>query len=177
MSKLKLCTVWLDGCSGCHMSLLDTDERLLTLLEHVDIVYSPLVDVKEFPAMADITLIEGSVSTDEDLEKLRKVRRHTRTLVALGDCAVTGNVPAMRNPFGPEPCLERAYLDLAETHPQVPRETLPVLLPKVLPVHEAVHVDVHIPGCPPPADAIFHALYELVQKKRPNVKKLTRFGR
>ncbi|NUO19733.1 NADP oxidoreductase [bacterium] len=177
MRKLKLATVWLDGCSGCHMSLLDTDERIVTLLQHVDIVYSPLVDAKVFPDDVDIALIEGAVSTDEDVVKLKKVRSRTKILIALGDCAVTGNVPAMRNTCGAGPCLNRAYKELAELHPQIPSESLPRLLDKVIPIHETVAVDLHIPGCPPPADAIFHALYELVLRKQPDVKHLTRFGR
>ncbi len=177
MSKLTLATVWLDGCSGCHMSFLDTDERLIALLEHVDLVYSPLVDAKEFPEHVDITLIEGSISTNEDEEKIRMVRGRTRILIALGDCAVTGNVPAMRNSFGPEATLRRAYHELEPLHAQTPREDLPVLLDKVVPVHDMVKVDLHLPGCPPPADAIFYALHALVTSQNPDVKHLTRFGK
>jgi NAD-reducing hydrogenase small subunit len=177
MKKLKLATVWLDGCSGCHMSFLDTDERILGLLEHVDIVYSPLVDIKVFPDMADITLIEGSVSTNEDVVKIKKVRAHTKTLVALGDCAVTGNVPAMRNPFGVEATFDRAYTQLSQTNPMIPTENLPRLLKKVVPVHDVVTVDVHIPGCPPPADTIYYALTDLVRGRVPDIKLMTRFGK
>ena len=101
MTKATLSTVWLDGCSGCHMSFLDMDERLLDVAARADLVYSPLVDVKEFPAMVDVTLVEGAVSSEDDLEKIRMVRAHTRILVSLGDCAVTANVPGMRNPYGP----------------------------------------------------------------------------
>jgi NAD-reducing hydrogenase small subunit len=103
MSKIKFATVWLDGCSGCHMSFLDLDERLIELAEKVDVVYSPLVDAKEFPPGVDVTLVEGSVSSTSDLEKIRRVRERTRILVSLGDCAVTGNVPAMR-PCQPTAC-------------------------------------------------------------------------
>ena len=104
MSKLKIATIWLDGCSGCHMSFLDMDERLIGILEAADLVYSPLVDAKEFPDDVDITLVEGAVSTTDDLKKLRKAREHSKLLVALGDCAVTGNVPSMRNTFGRTAC-------------------------------------------------------------------------
>src|SRR5579871_993815 len=98
-AKATLATVWLDGCSGCHMSFLDIDERILQLAAKADLVYSPLVDRKDFPDMVDITLVEGAVSNEDDLAKIQKVRAHSRTLVSLGDCAVTSNVPAMRNPF------------------------------------------------------------------------------
>ena len=99
--KPTLATIWLDGCSGCHMSFLDMDERLLELAARVDLVYGCLVDAKEFPEGVDITLVEGAVSSEDDLRKIRQVRQRTRILVSLGDCAVTSNVPGMRNPFGP----------------------------------------------------------------------------
>lgn len=108
--KPTLATVWLDGCSGCHMSFLDIDERILDLAAQADLVYSPLVDTKEFPEMVDITLIEGAVSSEEDYHKIRMVREHTRLLVSLGDCAVTANVPAMRNRFAVRSVLERLIL-------------------------------------------------------------------
>src|SRR5208282_4644208 len=111
MSKPTLATVWLDGCSGCHMSFLDMDERLLALAEQAELVYSPLVDRKDFPEMVDITLVEGAVSNEEDLVKIRKVRAHTRTLISLGDCAVTSNIPGMRNPFGAKAVLHHAFID------------------------------------------------------------------
>src|SRR5690606_17819512 len=112
-NKPTLATVWLDGCSGCHMSFLDIDERILDLAAQADLVYSPLVDAKEFPEMVDITLIEGAVSSEEDYHKIQKVRAHTQLLVSLGDCAVTANVPAMRNRFSVDSVLERAYLENA----------------------------------------------------------------
>ena len=118
--KSRVATVWLDGCSGCHMSFLDMDERLLDLAPLIDLVYSPLVDHKEFPENVDVTLVEGSVSTDEDIEKIHKIRQHTKFLIALGDCAVTGNVPAMRNPFGTEACYDRAYIENAQLQQQRP---------------------------------------------------------
>ena len=109
--KKKLATVWLDGCSGCHMSFLDMDERLIDLAEQFDLVYSPIVDHKIFPQGVDISLVEGSVSTDADEHKIRMVRERTKMLVSLGDCAVTGNVPAMRNAFTVSSILERAFGD------------------------------------------------------------------
>src|ERR1700753_44947 len=105
MSKLKLATVWLDGCSGCHMSFLDLDERLLEIGGLVDLVFSPLVDFKEYPEDVDLALVEGAVGSVEDQHKIKKIRSRTKFLVAMGDCAVTGNVSAMRNPFGPLPVL------------------------------------------------------------------------
>lgn len=169
--KVSLATVWLDGCSGCHMSFLDMDERLVELAALVDIVYSPLVDNKIFPERVDLTLVEGSVSSEEDLSKIKKIREHTRLLISMGDCAVTGNVPSMRNPFGPEKVLQHIYLKHA------PSTIVPRLLPLVLPIHQVVPVDAFLPGCPPSADVLYFALTELLAGRMPNLEGSTRFGK
>jgi NAD-reducing hydrogenase small subunit len=176
MSKPTVATVWLDGCSGCHMSLLDMDERLVELSEQFELVYSPLVDHKQFPAHVDVTLIEGSVSTDEDEHKLQHIRAHTRVLVSLGDCAVTGNVPGMRNPIPVAVLMDSIYEENGALQPQIPTERLPVLLQRVRPVHEVVNVDVFVPGCPPSADTIYVVISELLAGRVPDVAALTRFG-
>jgi NAD-reducing hydrogenase small subunit len=176
MTKQTLATVWLDGCSGCHMSLLDMDERLVELSSQFEMVYSPLVDAKVYPAHVDLALVEGSVSTDEDEHKIRLIRAHTRTLVALGDCAVTGNVPAMRNAFPVAPIFDRAYRETVTLQAQIPSENLPVLLSRVRPVHEVVRVDVQVPGCPPSADTIYTVISELLAGRTPDIAALTRFG-
>jgi NAD-reducing hydrogenase small subunit len=170
-TKVSLATVWLDGCSGCHMSLLDMDERLIELTAFVDIVYSPLVDTKIFPEQVDITLVEGSVSSEEDLEKIKLIRERTRLLISMGDCAVTGNVPSLRNPFGTEKVLQHIYLRHA------PATIVPRLLPRVLPVHQVVTVDAFLPGCPPEASVLYFALTELLAGRMPDVSGSTRFGK
>ena len=167
MSKPRLATVWLDGCSGCHMSFLDMDEALIPLFEKIDLVYSPLVDAKDFPGAVDITLVEGAVSSEDDLRRILEVRERTTTLVSLGDCAVTSNVPAMRNYFTTDEVLRRAYLENVALEPQLPRETVPALRAVVRPVHEAVPVDVFVPGCPPSADLIYSVLSDLLEGKAP----------
>lgn len=176
MSKLKLATVWLDGCSGCHMSFLDMDERLLQLAELVDVVYSPIVDTKEFPAEVDIALVEGAVASVDDEKKIKKIRAHSKMLVAMGDCAVAGNVPSMRNPIGPEAILERAYIENASAQQQIPCIVVPKLLKVVRPIHEFVKVDVFLPGCPPSADTFHTALTALVTGTPVDIPALTRFG-
>ena len=177
MGKVKIATVWLDGCSGCHMSFLDMDERLLALADAIDLVYSPLVDYKEFPPDVDVTLVEGAVSSEEDLHKIRKIRARTKILVSLGDCAVTGNVPSMRNPFGPKSILENAYLKEGLNNPVIPTIGVPPLLPQAQPVHTVVKVDVFVPGCPPPAEAIYQAVAALLGGQTPDLAGLTRFGK
>jgi NAD-reducing hydrogenase small subunit len=176
MSKIKLATVWLDGCSGCHMSFLDMDERLLELSSQFDLVYSPLVDFKVYPEQVDVVLVEGAVSSVEDEHKIHHIRKHSTILIAMGDCAVTGNVPAMRNPFGPLPIFERAYHENASAQRQTPCRIVPALLEKVRPVHEFVDVDLYLPGCPPSADTFFSVLTDLLAGTIPNVTSLTRFG-
>lgn len=176
MSRLRLATVWLDGCSGCHMSFLDMDERLLELAARVELVYSPFVDAKEFPDQVDVTLVEGAVGTSEDEEKIRRIRARTRILVALGDCAVTANVPAMRNPFGPQAALARSYQENATRNQGGPEREIPVLQSRVRPVHEIVPVDVFVPGCPPSAETIHHVLEELLAGRIPDLAGRTRFG-
>ncbi len=172
----RLATVWLDGCSGCHMSFLDMDERLLEIGQRADLVYSPLVDRKDYPEDVDVCLVEGAVSSEEDLDKIRTIRARTRILVSFGDCAVTSNVPGMRNPIGAAPLLERAYLENATLNPQVPSEVVPRLLPAALPVHRVVEVDVFLPGCPPSADLIYHTLEELLEGRVPDTARGARFG-
>jgi NAD-reducing hydrogenase small subunit len=176
MSKLKIATIWLDGCSGCHMSFLDMDDRLIGILDIADLVYSPLVDIKESPQDVDITLVEGAVSTTDDLKKLLKARGHSKLLVALGDCAVTGNVPSMRNTFGRTAVLDTVYIENATIQQQIPREVIPELLKFSRPVHELVKVDVFLPGCPPSADTIFYALQELIAGRVPQFEPTPRFG-
>ena len=174
--RITLATAWLDGCSGCHMSLLDIDQRLFELVKKVDIVYSPLVDAKSLPAQVDIGILEGSISTDEDLHKARTFREHCKILVSLGDCAVTGNVPAMRNPFKLAEVLDHAYRENVTTHPVIPVVCVPALLPTVRPVHGCVAVDFFVPGCPPSADAIWYVLCELIEGRSPDSNTVTRFG-
>jgi NAD-reducing hydrogenase small subunit len=176
VSRPRVATVWLDGCSGCHMSFLDMDERLLDLFSRADLVYSPLVDVKEFPTDVDVTMVEGAVSSEEDLHKIRVVRERTKVLVSFGDCAVTSNVPGMRNPIGAEPLLQRAYLENADLNLGIPVHVVPPLLPTSRPVHRVVDVDVFLPGCPPSADVIHQVLDALIDGRTPDVSSMTRFG-
>ena len=174
MDRLRVATVWLGGCSGCHMSFLDLDEFLVDFAGLADLVYGPLMDVKEYPEKVDVCLVEGAVCNEDHLELLRKIRQRTKVVLAFGDCAVTGNVPALRNQLGPgnaESVLQRAYIELAQTNPAVPREPgiVPLLLERVQPLHEVVHVDYYLPGCPPPAERIKVALLPMLQGAAPKL--------
>ncbi len=169
MERLKLATVWLGGCSGCHMSFLDLDEFLVDLAEKADVVYSPILDVKEYPEGVDVVLVEGAVANVEHLEMIHKVRARTRVVVSFGDCAVTGNVTAMRNARGPaRTVLERSYLEGQEGG-VIPGAPVPALLDRVVPVHEVVRVDFYLPGCPPPAPRIRQVLEDLIAGRPPRL--------
>ena len=166
--KIKVATAWLGGCSGCHMSFLDLDERLFDLVSLVEFTASPITDVKEIPEV-DVGIVEGAVCNDEQEHVLRLMRARCKILIAFGDCAITGNVPAMRNQCKLDEVLERGFVETESTqisgHPD--QTIVPRLLPKVRPIQEFVKVDVSICGCPPDADTIWYALTELLAGRLP----------
>ena len=176
MKRVRLATVWLDGCAGCHMSLLDMDEAILNVARRAEIVYGPLVDAQEFPKFVDVTLVEGGVSSQEDLEKIRTVRQRSRLLVSLGDCAVTGNISAMRNQTPARKLLERIYIEGAQSNRVIPSDGVPTLLRHAVPLHEFVKIDLHVPGCPPSAKAIAFVLDELIEGRMPDLRSKVKFG-
>lgn len=165
--KLRLATAWLGGCSGCHMSFLDLDERLIDLLEQAEIVYSPIADVKEFPENVDITLVEGAVANLDHVHLAKQIRANSRIVVSFGDCAVTGNVTSLRNKLGVEDLLTKVYQEGPGAVPtgDEPGGTMPKLLPRVLPLHQLIPVDAFIPGCPPDADRIWTAVLALIRQE------------
>ena len=176
MKKMKFATVWLDGCSGCHMSLLDMDAAIIPLAQKIDLVYGPLVDAQEFPEEVDVTLIEGAVSSQEDLSKLLKVRQRSKLLISLGDCAVTGNVPAMRNNIPVNRLLQRVYVEGSLQNKVIPTDGVPALLKQARPLREFVNVDICVPGCPPPAKTISRLLQDLVEGRKRENNVLMKFG-
>jgi NAD-reducing hydrogenase small subunit len=172
----RIATTWLDGCSGCHMSLLDLDERILTITAQCDIVYSPLVDTKVVPEGIDLALIEGAVSSDHDWYLAKELRARSAFVIAFGDCAVTGNVPSMRNGI-PVASLFRQVYDRPESSgPKRPSEHLPKLLERALPLHEVIAVDLFLQGCPPNPEAILHVLSELLAGRNPDPTRFTHLG-
>ena len=171
MERLRLATIWLGGCSGCHMSFLDLDEWLIELGQFADIVFTPFADIKEYPPDVDVVLVEGAVANEDHLKFIQHVRERTKTVISFGDCAVTGNVTSLRNPIGSAlPVLERSYVELADVAPGIPDEAgiVPRLLDRVQPVHEVVPVDLFMPGCPPAADLIKKTLDAYRRKMIPH---------
>jgi NAD-reducing hydrogenase small subunit len=159
------------------MSFLDQDERLIDIAKQITLVYSPLADVKEFPENVAVTLVEGAVANEEQEAMLRKVRSRTTLLVSLGDCAVTGNVTALRNGWvhSDQAILERAYADPSNLNAQIPT-LVPKLLIHARPLHEIVKVNHYIPGCPPSADLIHYVLTELLAGRTPVMEERSKYG-
>jgi NAD-reducing hydrogenase small subunit len=177
IEKTKVATNWLSGCSGCHMSFLDQDELLLELAKKIKVVYSPIMDVKTFPENVDVTLIEGAVANEEQQHLLKQARAQTKILISLGDCAVTGNVTALRNAWrdSNQLALEKAYVENSDEKAQVPTD-VPKLLTKVRSLHQVVKVDYFIPGCPPSASIINYVLTELLAGRTPNMEGRSKYG-
>jgi len=170
MSKPIVASASLAGCFGCHMSILDIDERILKLIELVEFNKSPIDDIKTFTKECDIGLIEGGCCNSENVENLRQFRKHCKILISVGECAIMGGLPAMRNGIPIKECLEEAYFNSPTADPRDPRiipndEELPIILDKVYPCHEVVKIDYFLPGCPPSADLIWHALTSLIGGK------------
>ena len=170
MAKPKISSDWLAGCAGCHMSLLDIDERILQVIELVDLRSTPITDLKEpDESGVDVGILEGGVNNTYNEEVAQKMRKRSKCLVALGDCAVFGGVPAMRNFFTLEEALRRAYIETESTDGEgmIPSDPELARPTKVRALNEVVPVDVFVPGCPPEADTIFYVLAELAQGRKP----------
>lgn len=169
MAKPKVATTSLAGCFGCHMSLLDIDDRILKLVELIDFDKSPVDDIKEFTGQCAVGLIEGGCCNEENVRVLQDFRKHCDILISVGDCATMGGIPAMRNTIPLKECYEEAYIkgpSVYNPEGQIPNDPeLPLLLNKVYPCHEVVKIDYHLPGCPPPADTLWEALVALLTDK------------
>jgi NAD-reducing hydrogenase small subunit len=173
MNKPKISSDWMCGCAGCHMSLLDMDERILKIVELANLRSTPITDLKEpDESGVDVGVLEGGINNSANEEVAIKMRKRAKILVALGDCAVFGGVPAMRNFCGVEAALQQAYVDADSNEPgsQIPNDPELATMTKTRAIQEVVPVDFSIPGCPPDADVIFHVLAELAQGRKPELK-------
>jgi NAD-reducing hydrogenase small subunit len=170
-NKVRFATVWLGGCSGCHMSFLDLDEKLIDLADQIELVFSPIADIKEYPHDVDVVLVEGGLCNTENLELLLQIRERSKIVISFGDCAVTGNTPQLRNKLDIDDVLTKVYQAGPGSIPKGPEavDILPVLLPKVHPLHDAVPIDIFLPGCPPDPDRIFTTIAALLAGQKPEL--------
>ncbi|MBT4483854.1 MAG: NADP oxidoreductase [Candidatus Latescibacteria bacterium] len=169
MAKPKVATTSLAGCFGCHMSILDIDDRILKLVELIDFNKSPITDIKEFTDRCLVGIVEGGCANEENVRVLQDFRKNCDILISLGDCAIMGGIPAMRNNIPLRECFDEAYLNgptVYNPNGKIPTDKeLPLLLDRVYTCEEVVKIDLHLPGCPPPADAIWEALVALLTDK------------
>jgi NAD-reducing hydrogenase small subunit len=172
MAKPKISSDWICGCAGCHMSLLDMDERIIKIAELADLRSTPITDLKHPDETGvDVGVLEGGINNSANEEVAKNMRKHCKILVALGDCAVFGGVPAMRNFFPLEDALRRAYVETESTDSEgkIPNDPELAVPMKVHAIQDFVPVDVFVPGCPPDADAIYYVLSELAQGRMPKL--------
>lgn len=162
-NKVRLATVWFGGCAGCHMSFLDIDERLIDAVGLVDLVYSPVADIKKFPDNVDVTLVEGAICNSDNLREAKELREKSKVVISFGDCAVTGNVPSMRNRLDIQNVISEVYSAGPGAPPPGQVDVMPVLLDKVLPLHQVIPVDLYLPGCPPDPERIWTAIVTLLK--------------
>jgi len=172
MAKIKVATTWLEACAGCHMSFLDIDERIIELLKHIELTSSPITDLKHPPESGvDVGIITGGIGNVDELEEVKMMRERCKLLIALGDCAVTGGICTMRNPFGKETVLRTGYVETASTvdGTRPGSKDLPELTENVMAIDQVVPVDLYLFGCPPNADRIWYVLSELIAGRMPKV--------
>ncbi len=142
--RIKVAYCILTSCTGCKISFLDMHEKILDVLEKIDIVYSQMIqDHREVPE-CDLIFVEGSISTDEDYKEALELRKKAKYLVAVGACACFGGIPAMRNFYSTDEILDSTYSQKKGRYTG-PNE----LLPKVKSLSSVIDVDFEIPGCPP----------------------------
>ncbi len=180
MTKIKVATQWLEACAGCHMSFLDIDERIVEFFKHVELTSSPITDLKHPPESGvDVGILTGGIGNEDELHEAQEMRERAKILVAMGDCAVTGGICAMRNFFTTEEVLRCGYIETASTvDGEIPvHEDLAPLTERVMAVDEVVPVDIYVFGCPPPADTIWYVLTELLEGRTPKMEgKVLKYG-
>ncbi len=147
------------SCDGCQLSLLNLEDELLELADAVEIAFFLEATRRTLPGPYDVVLVEGSVTTPEEVERIQEVRRQARVLVALGTCATSGGIQALRNFLNVDDLAAYVYPtpDYLET------------LATATPIAEHVQVDLELWGCPVNARQVVEVIVALLQNRRPNL--------
>jgi len=170
---VKLATIALMSCAGCHVSLTAMSAKLLDVLKNVELVHSYiLMDAKEIPESVDVGIVEGGLKTSHDEEVVKELREKSKILIAVGDCACFGGIPGLINIYRLEEAWKAAYIENPSTVEGFkPSKDLPETRPQALPISEIVKVDYMIPGCPPMETTLENVLTTLLSGKTPALSK------
>lgn len=165
--KVKIGTMWLGGCSGCHLSIADFHESLLDVMELAEFKFSPvLMDTKydEVPEL-DILIVEGGIRNDENRELAEMLNEKAKMVISYGTCACYGGIPGLGNLWTVEELEQEAYINSVSTiNPEgiIPNEDVPHLESRVRPLDSVMDIDLMIPGCPPRSDVVAQAVLALL---------------
>ena len=170
--KAKVSIEWLSGCSGCELGIVDLHDKLLAVLEEIELVRVPiLMDTKGFPE-ADVGIVTGSIRTEHDVEAAHKMRESCKAILAFGTCPVYGGPQSAAYAHTNDELFDGAYRKNASTTTTL----VPDQVPKLLeggnrPLDSEIEVDLYLPGCPPHAGYIFEGLTSLVRGKQPQTER------
>ncbi|MCF0225844.1 MAG: F420-nonreducing hydrogenase [Methanobrevibacter sp.] len=165
--KINIGTMWLGGCSGCHLSIADFHESLLDVLELAEFRFSPvLMDTKydEVPEL-DVLIVEGGIRNDENRELAEMLKEKANMVISYGTCACYGGIPGLGNLWTVEELEQEAYVNSVSTiNPEgiIPHEEVPHLESRVRPLDSVMDIDLMIPGCPPRSDVVAQAILALL---------------
>lgn len=149
------------SCDGCQLSLLDCEEELLEVADAIEIAFFPEATRRTLPGPYDVSLVEGSISTPEDLERIQHIRDQSTYLVTIGACATAGGIQALRN-----------YRDIGEVVAEVyARPEYIDTLDKSVPIGEHVRVDFELRGCPINKRQLLQTIVSLVNGRAPTLAK------
>lgn len=185
--KVKTAFYWATSCGGCEEAVLDINEKILDVLEKIDILFWPVaVDTKYADVEAledkslDVAFINGGISNSEQEEVVKLLHKKAKAIIAFGSCAHMGGIPGLRNLYSMDEGLEHVYFNTPSTnnpHKTLPQEKykmdggeveLPALFPNVKTLEEVIPVNLYIPGCPPSPETIEKALGALLSGEIPD---------
>jgi sulfhydrogenase subunit delta len=147
-------------CEGCGLAVIECENELLDVLNLIDLVeWREGLSEKADPPEVDLALVEGSIATHADAEKIKHIRERTKVLVAIGACAVTGGLNALKNRYGGAELKRRVYGEAGEQFDTIPARPLSAVVP----------VDLELPGCPIDRTEFLRAVRDVLLGKKPSI--------